>query len=150
MGWLTANERKSAEALAEIGYCNPFLPERLELEKKALGPEFISDDAVISKPLETDLPRVFPNILPMRRRAEALATKMRNHLLSREGVKEADLKLYENLVLYLLFQRYDSNFDGLATEHLKKANLPKPFPLWKDFLRDHQFYLRLPGRRRPL
>lgn len=150
MVWLTPEEQHSADALAEIGYCNPFLRKRLELEKQALGSEFTAYDLVIHKPPETDILRVFPNVLAMRKRAETLAAKMREHLLSPKPVNESDLGLYENLVLYLLFQKYDSNFDGLATEHLRKQNLPSPFPFWKDFLRDHDFYLRLPGRRFPL
>jgi DNA-binding NtrC family response regulator len=150
MAWLTSEERRSAEALAAIGYTNPFLRKRLELEQQALGREFIAYDLVIHKPPETDISRVFPNVVPMRKRAEALAARMREHLLSRGPANEADLRLYEHLVLYLLFERYDSHFDGLATEHLRTQDLPSPFPFWKEFLRDHDYYLHLPGRKFPL
>jgi hypothetical protein len=41
MSLLTPSEWAIAEAIASIGYTNPFLPERIELEKKALGTEFV-------------------------------------------------------------------------------------------------------------
>ena len=37
MPLLPPDEWRVAEAIAGIGYCNPFLPERVELEKQALG-----------------------------------------------------------------------------------------------------------------
>ena len=41
MALLTASEWRVAEAIAEIGYTNPFLPERIDLEKKTLGKAFM-------------------------------------------------------------------------------------------------------------
>ncbi len=55
MTWLSRPERQSAEALAAIGYFNPFKPERMDLERQALGSDFVSYDLAINKPLETDL-----------------------------------------------------------------------------------------------
>ncbi len=150
MGCLTSRERKAAKALAAIGYCNPFLPERVELERQALGRTFIPYDLVINRPAETELARIFPNMRRMRQRAVELANKMRNFLLSQTSAEQADLTLYENLVLYVLYSRYDSNLDGLATQHLREQKLSDPVPTWQDFLKDHDFYLRLPNHRFPL
>ena len=33
-------ERRLAETVARLAYCNPFLPERIELERRALGDAF--------------------------------------------------------------------------------------------------------------
>jgi hypothetical protein len=43
---LAARDWRVAGAIAEIGYANPFLPERIELEKKALGKAFTDWTAV--------------------------------------------------------------------------------------------------------
>ena len=40
MALLKPEERAFARAISCISYCNPFLPERIEHEKKALGDEF--------------------------------------------------------------------------------------------------------------
>lgn len=150
MVWLTSAEQKAAEALGAIGYSNPFLPERVEHERQALGPEFISYDLVINRPVESNPLQVFPNVLPMRARAEALANKMRNHLVAGGSVDEADLLLYEKVVLYLLFSRYNASLDEAAYRHLKFKQFTEPVPEWNAFLRDHRDYLNLQGRSFPL
>ena len=43
MPFLTADERSFAGAISELVYCNPFLPELIECERKALGPDFDED-----------------------------------------------------------------------------------------------------------
>jgi hypothetical protein len=47
MALLTASEWHIAEAIAGITTCNPFLPERLELERKALGDDYVDVGPVL-------------------------------------------------------------------------------------------------------
>ncbi len=150
MAWLTSGEQKAAEALGAIGYSNPFLPERVELERQALGPEFVSYDLVINRPVEARPFHAFPHVLPMRTRAEALANKMRNHLVEDGAVSEHGLLLYEKVVHYLLFSRYNASLDETAYKHLKFRQPSQPVPEWNAFLRDHDHYLKLPGHSFPL
>ena len=39
-------DRTFAAALQRLTYCNPFVPERIECEREALGPEHVSPDKV--------------------------------------------------------------------------------------------------------
>ena len=48
MAFLTTSERAFLRAIANLGYCNPFLPERIEYEREALGPDFVEAEAVWS------------------------------------------------------------------------------------------------------
>ena len=41
MSLLADRERSFTEAVSRLAYCNPFLPERNEYEKQALGAEFV-------------------------------------------------------------------------------------------------------------
>ena len=40
MALFAAGQRSFAEAVSELVYCNPFLPERIECERRALGEDF--------------------------------------------------------------------------------------------------------------
>ena len=46
MPLFTSPERQFAQAVADLSYCNPFLPERMELEHAALGNAFEETSAV--------------------------------------------------------------------------------------------------------
>ena len=45
MALLEPAERPFASAMSRLTYCNPFLPERIDLERQALGDAFIQVDA---------------------------------------------------------------------------------------------------------
>ncbi len=77
---LSAAERRVAEAIAGIGYCNPFLPERVELERQALGDAFVEVGPVIWARPGVPIERLFPNVLALRERAGKLVETMRRRL----------------------------------------------------------------------
>ena len=62
MALLPSSEWRVAEAIAGITTCNPFLRERLELERKALGDAYIDVGPVMRTRPGTTLEEVFPNI----------------------------------------------------------------------------------------
>ena len=76
MAILSSRDLKVAEAIGQIGYCNPFLPERLDLERAALGEDFCCADPVINLPPNADFQTIFPNFVALRERAEALLETM--------------------------------------------------------------------------
>ena len=72
MGILLSRQTKVAEAIGKIGYCNPFLPERLALECAALGVDFRCADEVINLSPSADLEMIFASFTALRERAELL------------------------------------------------------------------------------
>ena len=57
MSLLTAEQRSLLESVSPLGYANPFLPERVELERAVLGAEFLEGEPVWSYRAEHPEPR---------------------------------------------------------------------------------------------
>src|SRR5262245_66680956 len=79
--FLAAKERSFLDAVSRLAYCNPFLPERVECERAALGDEFVEGEAVWS--LSVDQPEeIRANVIRIVRQLEPLATELRARLSS--------------------------------------------------------------------
>jgi len=104
MALLSSQELRAAEALARIGYCNPFLPERLALERTARGTAFRGSDQVLHLPPDADRKTpdaarqaIFLNFAALRKRAESLTEKMRSRLLDGAMASERELGIYRDM-----------------------------------------------------
>ena len=64
-------DRSEAEALSALAYTNPFLPKRIECERRVLGEEFDDGDAGAVWSLHLQRDRERPNLVRLRQRAEA-------------------------------------------------------------------------------
>ena len=99
-------ERAFAEAAAGVAYCNPFLPERLEWEQKALGDDFTESDAIWHPQLRPQW--VFPNVERLQEKSTRTADAVRARL--EEGKRPSstkELELYEDLVLFTLYHEFE-------------------------------------------
>ena len=109
MAFLTTSERGFLRAISSLGYCNPFLPERIEYEREALGPDFVEAEAVWS--LRVDDPDTLrSNPVKITERVEALVGKLRERLTTGAAATEPELLLYEDAILWLLYHRYGNHF----------------------------------------
>src|SRR5690349_19737929 len=105
MSFLSRSERAFLRSVSQLAYCNPFLPERVECERAALGPDFVEVEPVWRLPVDQpERPRA--NVWRIVERLEPLAEQLRSRLTT--GLAEEDLQLYEDAVLHLLYQRYYS------------------------------------------
>ncbi len=137
-------ERQVTEAIAQLAYCNPFLGERVELERQVLGEEFTPFFAMWHP--RADIEDDNPNVVRIAAVAEDLVAGMRRRLV--QGVKptESERQLYQDLCFYVLYYRY----------HLplwEMTQRPEDFgggtlvPFWSDFLRDFRELLGVPQLR---
>src|SRR5712691_385498 len=79
MPFLTTNERTLLQTMAALGYCNPFLPERVDYERAILGDDFIEGEPVWSMQVDApDAPRA--NAERVAKRVEALVGALRERL----------------------------------------------------------------------
>src|SRR5580693_6084913 len=109
MPFLSTAERSFLQTVSDFAYCDPFLPEHNRLERVALGADFTEGEPVWSQTVDDpDRPRanvwrIFEKVVPL---AEKLCARLR----SGAPAREADLALYEDAVLHLIYQRYYRQF----------------------------------------
>jgi DNA-binding NtrC family response regulator len=149
MSLLPAADWRVAEAIAGIGYCNPFLPARVELERQALGRRFVPTGPTLRARPGAGLGALFPNIPALHERAQDLVEKVRARLLDGELAAPSELAVYEDLALYVLYGRYMSSLGGLVTRSMRGSEGARPVPFWGEFEADFGRLLQLSGRDLP-
>ena len=137
MPLLSSDDRAFLDALSRLAYCNPFTPQRIELERVALGTGF--DEAASTWSKQSDWDRERPNVIKLRERCTPLANELRCQLADRAATTERELDLYENLIAYLLYDRYRAQF-ATASEH-SPGQGKQQFAFWAEFRKDAQHYL---------
>jgi transcriptional regulator with AAA-type ATPase domain len=101
-------------AVSHLAYANPFLPECVEWERAALGSEFVEGEPVWSQQVK-DPERPRANVWRIVERLAPVAGQIRDRLAGGAAAGEQDLALYEDAVLYLLYQRYYPRFLAAST-----------------------------------
>jgi transcriptional regulator with AAA-type ATPase domain len=149
MSLLSSAEWRSAEAIAGIGYCNPFLPERVDLECRALGRRYVQVGPVIRPRPGARVEELFPNIPALHERARDLVEAIRTRLMEGAPATSTELVVYEDLALYTLYARYMNSLDGLVIGSMDGADHGHPVPFWREFEADFSRLLRLPDRDLP-
>ena len=146
MPFLNAEERCTLQAVADVAYCNPFLPERIACERRALGAEFVEAEAQWN--MRGDDPHT-PHVNPLRlaARVENLLSSLRARLANGGVVTPPEQVLYEDAVLYLLLYRYADYFYDVIVRTLEHR--PTPCRFYTAFQQDWTFYFDVPGFTRP-
>ncbi len=119
-------------ATAALAYANPFSPERVEMERAALGKEFVPGDPIWSVSV-ADPDRVRPNIWRIQKKLEPVLDAMRERLIRADG----DFALYEECVHSLLYQRYYTQFAAANSN----------WAFYRQFAADWAHFFDLPGKR---
>jgi DNA-binding NtrC family response regulator len=149
MALMTARERGLATAISRLVYANPFLPERIEAEREALGPDFKPAGPVWSA--RTAHEQESPNLPALDARAQVLADALSQRLSSGVTTRADELSLYEDVVLYVLYNRYFPDLHRLiAAPATSTARLPAHARFLRDI--DHHFgapAITLPARQDP-
>jgi len=142
MAFLSQAERRQAEAIAQLGYCNPFLPERLNWERQVLGARFQKGATVIHLPSTTEAENVFGNFVLLLEVAQRLADKMRVKVMDGLGTREGNQRLYRETILFLLYGKYFSIVNS-SSEQSQAAESRHYASRWEPFLKDYRWYLNM-------
>jgi transcriptional regulator of aromatic amino acid metabolism len=140
MSLFTETDRSFAEAVSGLAYCNPFLPERIEYEREALGAEFVDTGEVWH--VGSDLDGRNPNVSKLNLRVEALAEDLRGRLLSDRRVGKKEARLYRDFVIYLLYNRYEDIFNGVVQEG---CSTERRIEFFSEFRKDFAHFFELDG-----
>ncbi len=111
MPLLSEPERRFLTAVAALAYSNPFLPDRTEYERTALGRDFVPRSLVWSDSF-TEPDAVPPNLARLRARLDPVVEKVRSRIAGNAEAHPDELAIYEDSAQYLVFERYYPNFTG--------------------------------------
>jgi DNA-binding NtrC family response regulator len=105
------DELTKAEAIACLVYCNPFLPERIDAERRSLGPDYVESGAV----WHASLNRAYePNLARFLALVEDLCKTLRQRLIDGAVPTDAEARLYEDLLMYALYYRQHPALDRIG------------------------------------
>ncbi len=139
MDFLNPAERVQAAAIAELAYSNPFMPERITHERAVLGDDFAAAEAVWTLRAGRAVQNV--NLELLRERAGRLATVLRERLVAGARTTAKDLELFEDVVLYVLYDRHEGALWELIDRGLGRGRVGA----WDAFRRDAERLLDVPG-----
>ena len=137
MSFAKPAERAFLSVVSRLAYANPFLPDRVDAEREALGDDFISGGDPVWSASVADPDAISPNIWRIVERLQPILEDLRARLAQGTEAAPADLLLYEDNVHHLLYQRYYEDFtrsDG-------------KWGFYRRFLSEWQHYFDLPGRK---
>lgn len=142
MALCKGKEREVAEAIGKLDFTNPFLPQRTALEKIALGSDY--RPPVVRGSIAAEKRRVRFNTNKLKERSIKLLSEFRKRLLNKDlKLVEGDLRIYENLVIYYLYEVCRGEIKAYFMDRSGKYSLGA---CYRQFLADWKYYLHLPGR----
>src|SRR5580693_8395682 len=142
MAFLSPTERPLLQSIGRLGYANPFLPERVELERAVLGGAFQEGEPVWSYQADQQGTRI--NVVRVRQMMEPLMEDLRQRL-AEGSASEADLVLYEDAVMFLLFMRYHSRFFEAGFGLHSDTPSPTRWRFYNQFLADWRRFFHIDG-----
>ncbi len=128
MAFLEPEEQRFLEAVIKISYANPFLAERIDYEREALGAEF--DESRADWNLLGDDPETQQvNTRKIAEKAYAIIARLQQQLKKGLKLSGRELKLYEETVLFLLYYYYAQRFKDRIVNPQKN----RPFDFFTEF-----------------
>jgi hypothetical protein len=124
------SDRDLAAAVGSLIYENPFLPSRIDAERAVLGDAFVPEKRVWSLDRQA---QTNPNLPAIAETARSLADRGRERVAH---AGERDRALYDDVVTYLLYDRYAENFAELAVRDTDQR-----VPFYDAFVADARHYL---------
>jgi transcriptional regulator with AAA-type ATPase domain len=148
MAFLSHGEREVVSAVTALATGNPFLPERIENERRALGDRFRRVTAVWHEGANLDAGN--PNVERLSELVEGLAPALRERLAGGARADAAELEDYQGLVFYLLYYRYLPVFAEQIERIRKGRSTAGRVGAYARYRKDARHFLEVPGVRLPL
>ena len=134
----SASELAFLRAVVRLLAANPFLPERLDAERDALGPDFVEVGQVM-----TNRGTVNENVRRIGARLGPLLERARQRLADGVAATAEERALYRDACLYLLYDRFDVRFDALLEKGAPRVGF------YKEFADEHARLLGVAGAPEP-
>jgi transcriptional regulator with AAA-type ATPase domain len=147
MALLSTQDRKFLEALSRLAYANPFLPDRIELERIALGGQFQAGGSIVWS-RSADIDDRAPNIANLASRANEIVEHAREALVAGRRATEPELLLYEDAALYALYDQFRGDLQAAIHTALSGAAATR-VSFWSTFRRAFDRLFALSEQRLP-
>ncbi len=134
----TPAERTLAGHIAALVYANPFLEARIDHERRIVGEAYIASQPYWS--LLPDLQRK-SNLDLLDAKCVVLVESLRAKLEAGARATREDLRLYEDVVIYFLYERYRDDFLRL----IQHGEAGQRVVFWAKFRADFEHYLKRPS-----
>ncbi len=131
-----------AQTISKMSFSNPFLKQRIELEREALGQEF--DNATRpfwSWSLDDEADR--PNVIRLNQRVLQLIEQLRARIADGQSVTDYEFELYDDLAHYVIY--YATVSDG-TRRHADRDTLAAN---WREFSDAFDQWMVVNGRNSP-
>ena len=93
-----------SQTVADLSFSNPFLEERVQLEKQALGKDFdASTNPYWSLNFQDELERT--NVIRLTERVFEVTERVRSKLADGESYSDSELELYDDLAHYVVYYK---------------------------------------------
>lgn len=131
---LSATQQSLLQTMAELAYCNPFSPRRLELEQAALGDAYEAEDQVAWSRTPELAQADRPNVLKLTNQAYELCQQLNSQLAAGETFHADTGRLYQDLTTYVLYYRHvaSRSIDPLYNQPRVARDA------WREFFADYQ------------
>ena len=131
-------ERRFAKTIGRLIACNHFLPERIDFERDALGSAFVEGPSAAWN-VDLDSRGRSPNIQRLAEKTGEVVGAVHQRLMQGGRLSRDEVKGYEALVHFHLYQRYRSDLESLT---LPPGALRSRVEFYDAFARDALTYLR--------
>jgi transcriptional regulator with AAA-type ATPase domain len=139
-----------AETISRLDYCNPFLPERITLERDVLGVDFSGYERVlhaeVGDPSSHEV--VDANVESILRKLDHLVARARARLASGHSASERSLRLYEDVALFRLYHLFHLRLRRFIHDALHGGNATRP-AFYDEFEAEARSLLRIDGLQLP-
>ena len=136
------SERTFSAAVSKLSFANPFLKERVDLERVALGTDFDEKTRPFwSWTLNDETDR--PNVVKLTERVANLANRSRAKIVDGHAVSAAEFELYDDIALYVIY--YNTIAYGADPSSKRNAAMIT----WDKFSAEFDHWMNVDGRRSP-
>jgi DNA-binding NtrC family response regulator len=116
---LSDTERRQAKDIGALVYANPFLEERIALEKRIVGKGYVESQALWSYLPDAQRETTIDAIAA---RGNALVETLHARMRGGARASREELQIYDDLVIYVLYERYREAILGLIENHTARAD----------------------------
>ncbi len=145
MALFDRREQDVLAAVTRLANGNPFLEDRVAAEREVLGDAFVGTGAAVWY-ADAGSSASSPNVQRLHERFEELAPQLRERLEAGADATDAELRLYQQLVFYLLYQRHEPAWQQLIELGNAGRATTGRVPAFRRFREDLDHFLALPGR----